>query len=64
VWVRKTSLFRAYGRQCIFMLEALREAVRLAVIVHPTFLLYWPVVRLIQIVETLKGLKTSALACS
>jgi glycosyltransferase involved in cell wall biosynthesis len=64
VWVRKTSLVRAYGRQCLSMLEALCEAIKLAVIVHPTFLLYWPVIRLIQIVETLKGLKTSALAVS
>jgi GT2 family glycosyltransferase len=61
VWVEQTSLVRAYGRQGIYMLEAFRESVKLAVMVHPTFLLYWPALRLVQIIETLKGLKTSAL---
>lgn len=60
MWVARTSLVRAYGRQAIYMLKAFREAAKLAVAVHPTFLLYWPVVRMIQISETLKGLKTSA----
>jgi glycosyltransferase involved in cell wall biosynthesis len=59
-WVIRTSLFRAYGRQGIYFLKSFREALKLAREVHPTFLLYWPIVRLVQISETLKSLKTAS----
>jgi len=56
-WAQTTSVLRVYVRQFFFMLESFRTAVKLAVVVHPTFLLYWPLIRMTFVSQVLRELK-------
>jgi GT2 family glycosyltransferase len=56
-WAAKTSMLRVYGRQVFFMIESFSTGIKLSVEVHPTFLLFWPLIRLVGVLELLKGLK-------
>jgi O-antigen biosynthesis protein len=51
------SLFKVYLRQLLLVLEAIPKAANLAVTVHPTFLIYWPIIRIVAMIEVLKSLK-------
>jgi glycosyltransferase involved in cell wall biosynthesis len=56
-WAAKTSIFRVYSRQMLYLIESFSKGVKLSVDVDPVFLLYWPALRMIQVAEVLKGLK-------
>jgi glycosyltransferase involved in cell wall biosynthesis len=55
VWSK--SLFRVYLRQLLLCLEDVPKTAILSVVVHPTFLLYWPIIRATCTLEVFKSLK-------
>jgi cellulose synthase/poly-beta-1,6-N-acetylglucosamine synthase-like glycosyltransferase len=51
------SLFRFYRRQALSILQDFKTAIKLSVFVHPTFLLYYPAIKITSVFELLKELK-------
>ena len=52
-----TSVLRVYARQVFFIIESFRTSIVLAIVVHPTFLLFWPTIKITNIFAVLKSLK-------
>ena len=63
-WAAKTSLVRVYARQVLYMIESFFKGVKLSVKVHPIFLLYYPLLRIMSGLELLNGLKKQGLCSS
>ena len=56
------SLLRFYERQVLFILQAFLTGAKLSVFVHPTLLLYFPIIEATSAFERLKELKKDARA--
>jgi len=61
-WAATTSILRVYMHQALYALEALKTAEKLSVKVHPTFLLYWPTLRINSLMILLRELKKRNIA--
>ena len=56
-----TSVLRVYARQVLFIIESFQTSVILAIVVHPTFLLFWPILKITKVFAVLKSLKKRSL---
>jgi len=53
----KNSLARIYSRQFLFIFKDIGKGLELSFEVHPIWLLFLPLVRVLRVFEVLRGLK-------